>query len=317
MRRRLGLALYLLVAARCAAFAAPPPASVEISVGQFVSTLRQLEAGLAHLEQDPAGAPVLLTKIPDAWHVRAESQSFEVPAAWVRDELGEFAEKHELSTLADMRLRIAALRAEAETYGAAPADRGAAKSYLRDILARREFAEVRGETTFDRLRARIRNWIIRVLLGSLGSSSFSNISRYLVYALVLFAVLALAYWTWKRMVEDSRFDGLLPGGVPVSAKRWRVWLEEARAAAERGLLRDAVHLAYWAGISYLEEHGAWRPDQARTPREYLRLLPTGSQHHATLAALTRQFEVTWYGAQAADSESFERVLGELEKLGCQ
>ena len=79
----------------------------------------------------------------------------------------------------------------------------------------------------------------------------------------------------------------------------------------------AVNLAYWGGISFLEESGMWRPDQARTPREYLRLLPADSQHRATLSTLTRQLEVTWYGNQQASPDTFSETLIHLEELGCR
>jgi hypothetical protein len=112
-------------------------------------------------------------------------------------------------------------------------------------------------------------------------------------------------------------ETVVPAALPVSAKQWRVWLKEAHTAAAQGLWREAVHLAYWAGISFLEESGMWRPDKARTPREYLRLLPSGSEHSSTLNTLTRQLEVTWYGTQAAGPETFSETLTNLEKLGCQ
>jgi hypothetical protein len=105
--------------------------------------------------------------------------------------------------------------------------------------------------------------------------------------------------------------------MPVSARGWRIWLAEARAAAQSGNWRDAVHLAYWAGISLLETQGAWRPDSARTPREYLRLIPEANPHRPTLSSLTRKFELVWYGGQPADEQVFAQTLEELEKLGCR
>jgi Domain of unknown function (DUF4129) len=55
---------------------------------------------------------------------------------------------------------------------------------------------------------------------------------------------------------------------------------------------------------------------ARTPREYLRLLPAGNPHQQSLRALTVQFEAVWYSMQKADQEQFERTITELERLGC-
>ena len=110
---------------------------------------------------------------------------------------------------------------------------------------------------------------------------------------------------------------VIPTDLPVSAKEWAIWLAEARAAAAKGEWRDAIHLAYWAGISFLERQGFWKPDRARTPREYLRLLSASSEHRETLAALTRIFELAWYAKRGAGEADFSRTLAELEKLGCR
>jgi hypothetical protein len=139
----------------------------------------------------------------------------------------------------------------------------------------------------------------------------------LVWSLVGVAVLALAWFVYREMKRNARLETIMPEVLPVSAKQWRVWLEEAQAAAAKGLWRDAVHLAYWGGISFLEESGMWRPDQARTPREYLRLLPADSHHREALSTLTRQLEVTWYGNQPAGSETFADTLTHLEEMGCR
>ena len=102
-----------------------------------------------------------------------------------------------------------------------------------------------------------------------------------------------------------------------SARSWRSWLAEAREAADRQNWRNAIHLAYWAGISFLESGGAWKPNRARTPREYLRLLSSRNPKHPALSALTRKFELVWYGDRAAVETDFQETLGQLERLGCR
>jgi hypothetical protein len=118
------------------------------------------------------------------------------------------------------------------------------------------------------------------------------------------------------IVRGSELEGVELANLPVSAKEWVVWLAEARAAAAKGEWRDAIHLAYWAGISFLERQGMWKPDKARTPREYLRLLGT-NEYRETLNALTRIFELAWYANRGASERSFSETLQELEKLGCR
>jgi hypothetical protein len=60
----------------------------------------------------------------------------------------------------------------------------------------------------------------------------------------------------------------------------------------------------------------WKPDRARTPREYLRLLSSSSEHRETLTALTRIFELAWYAKRGASERTLSQTLEALEKLGC-
>jgi hypothetical protein len=150
----------------------------------------------------------------------------------------------------------------------------------------------------------------------MGSSSIPTISRMLVDALIGLAVVMLAWWMYRIVRTGAARETILAGPPPVSSKGWAVWLAEARAAANGGRWRDAIHLSYWCGIAFLEGQGVWRPDRARTPREYLRLLPSSSEHRPTLDALTRAFERVWYGMQDADADAFAQAQAQLKKLGC-
>ena len=94
------------------------------------------------------------------------------------------------------------------------------------------------------------------------------------------------------------------------------WLDEARREAAGANWRNAVRLTYWSGIAFMEAQGAWRPDRARTPREYTRLLPPSSEHAPTLSALTRVFERVWYGTERVDRVQYDEALAQLKKLGC-
>jgi len=84
--------------------------------------------------------------------------------------------------------------------------------------------------------------------------------------------------------------------------------------AEQGLWREAIHFLYWAAIARLESRRMWPADRARTPREYLRLLPAADPRLGKLATLTRSFERTWYGGREAgfsDFEAAEKLAAEL------
>ncbi|HKR96673.1 MAG TPA: DUF4129 domain-containing protein, partial [Candidatus Angelobacter sp.] len=66
-----------------------------------------------------------------------------------------------------------------------------------------------------------------------------------------------------------------------------------------------------------EEHGAWKPNRARTPREYLRLIGSRAAQYPVLASLTRKLEHVWYGYGEAAESDFHDTLSQLEKLGCR
>jgi hypothetical protein len=213
--------------------------------------------------------------------------------------------------------RIEALKADAQAFQQVQSDTASVRATLDQILARGEFHQVHGPTWLDRLKFKVLAWIFGLISRFFSSSSVPVVGRVFVWSLVSIAVIVLAFFIYRTMKQNARMETIMPEVLPVSAKQWRVWMEEAQAAGANGLWRDAVHLAYWAGISFLEENGMWRPDQARTPREYLRLLPATSEHRSTLSTLTRQFEVTWYGNQQAGPEAFAEALTYLENLGCR
>jgi len=66
----------------------------------------------------------------------------------------------------------------------------------------------------------------------------------------------------------------------------------------------------------LEHQGTWKPDRARTPREYLNLMVAASEQREALAALTQIFELAWYAKRKADAGIFAQMMQALERLGC-
>jgi hypothetical protein len=159
--------------------------------------------------------------------------------------------------------------------------------------------------------------MIRVWRRLFSFSVIPTVGEYFVYALIAAAALALLYLVYVGILRNPDFEGVVPRDLPVSAKEWTIWLSEARAAAARGDWRGAIHLAYWAGISFLEREGFWKPDRARTPREYLHLISPQNERRETLTALTRIFELAWYAKRESTEQTFAQTLAELEKLGCR
>ncbi len=209
------------------------------------------------------------------------------------------------------------LRSEAASFQRRPSDESKKRVLLNGILAGPEFQDLHGPTWLDRLKQRILEALIRMLGRIFRSSAIPTIGNVVVYGFMALAMLAVAYWMYRTIRNNAGMDEIVPHILPVSSKGWKLWMNEARLAAEQGNWREAIHLAYWCGISFLEAQELWRPDVARTPREYLRLLPAASEHRPTLGALTRTFELIWYGKQQADARAFSEALAQLEKLGCQ
>ena len=302
--------LCLSAAASAAAFGRP------FSVPEYTAELDRLSNLANQVRDDSHAADAALEELRGDWKVESDGQVFDINKAAVVDQFEKLKKNSDRDT-GNLLERLATMKADAQAFQQTPVDSSSARSTLTQILARSEFHQVHGPTWFDRLKTRIISWIVRMLTVAFGSSSAPVVGRVFVWLLVASAVTTLAWFIYREMKRNARMETIMPEVLPVSAKQWRVWLAEAQAAAAKGLWRDAVHLAYWGGISFLEESGMWRPDQARTPREYVRLLPADSHYRTALSTLTRQLEVTWYGDRPAGADTFAETLNHLEELGCR
>ena len=65
---------------------------------------------------------------------------------------------------------------------------------------------------------------------------------------------------------------------------------------------------------HLERRRAWRHNPSRTPREYVRLLKTGSAEQRELRGLTSALEQSWYGQREANAEEFGAAKESFERL---
>jgi hypothetical protein len=292
--------------------AAPAP----LTLAQYIQALDDSLSVVRDIKGDPQRAAYLAHNLPAAWNVEADGKIFEVSTEGIRRDLGAWQKKPETAGLDLILQHLETLRYQAAAYETPAPEIASRRSRLNDILARSEFRNVHGQTWIDRLKQRLTELLIRLLTRMFSSSAIPVISDILVYGLIGLAVLALAYWMYRSVRNSARLETIMPVSIPVSAKQWPIWIAQARAAAAGGQWADAIHLAYWGGISFLEAQGSWRADKARTPREYLRLLPATSAHQPTLRALTMRLEGVWYGMQTAGADGFQETLAELERLGC-
>jgi len=323
MSRRPAAAAGLLVLAL--ALCAPAQQSdepVPLTLEGYQAELERIAAGLERLSQHPQQAPALRASIAERWTIATSSRNFQSDNNWLRYALIGFERakpEERASTLRALRERLAGMRAEAQAYAAAPAADPGAAERLRSILARHEFREVRGPSAWDKLKARIARFVYDLLERILSKiPARPQVGQTVVWVIIAVAAALLALWLYRRLRRRDRAPEqreIIP--FAPSAKNWRRWLAEARAAAERGDWRDAVHLAYWSAISRLEEDGAWVPDRARTPREYLRLLSEASGNRSVLTDLTGRFEAIWYGNRPAGPPEFQAAVAGIERLQCR
>jgi hypothetical protein len=290
-----------------------------LSISDYEAELDRLSTLAANVASDPHACLDAARKLPPQWDVSDGNQTFRIDTTYIRAELEGAGLKPDGDAAGKLSNRLAALKADAEAFDQSPQDASASHAQINSILSRHEFRNVHKPrvTLMDRIKQWLGDLILRILKKLFGVSSISTIGKVTVWIIVGIAVLALAFWIYKIMKRNAGVESFMPEVIPVSAKEWSKWMAEAQAAAAAGNWREAIHLSYWAGISFLEERGMWRPDKARTPREYLRLLAPSSEYRGALSTLTREFEVIWYGYKEAGPESYSDTLAHLENLGCR
>ncbi len=315
-RRLLVLWLLFLWSASIAELEPARPQTGTLTVSEYIAELDGLASTAKQLAH-PEEVPKLLNNIPPAWRIQTAQRTFEVRSEWLRQDLNDWQRRPSQEIRDRIFARLQILRSEAASFQGSPRDVSQKRLLLNGILAGREFQNIHGPTWLDRFKQRVLELLLKLLGRVFQSSAIPMIGNVVVYGLMALALLAVAYWMYRTIRNNAGLETILPHPLPVSSRGWKLWMTEARLAADGGNWRDAIHLAYWCGISCLEAQGLWRPDTARTPREYLRLLPSSSEHRETLGTLTRTFELVWYGTQEADANAFSETLAQLEKLGCQ
>jgi hypothetical protein len=291
----------------------------EIALEEYITELRTasmaLEGGSSTSIHD------FRLSLPSEWLVQIDGQMMSVKTDWLVAALLAKENAPNVSTgqLQQSRQRLAALREAAEAL-LAPADGvdlGQSRAHVDRILRDREFQGSHEPSWLDTMKARVFAWISRHLerlFGRMGISA--SVGNAIAWTLVSLVALLLAFWAVRSMIAAAARSDLDLRGVTPAGQDWRFWAREARAAAELGDYRTAIHAAYWTAVAQLEENHLLPGDRSRTPRESLRLVQRGSAAYGPLAHLTRRFELTWYGYRAASSTDWEDARKQLETLEC-
>ena len=287
-----------------------------LTIPEYRTELQRLLADAQELNNSGT-VPGSLEHLPPSWRVHTVKHDFEISSEGLRRDIRRYQSQKNIANASAIRARLESLRGEIDGFELAPPEISTQRGALNGILAQREFNDVHGPTRMDLLKRWMLEKIFQALRRLLGFVAIPTVGEYFEYALIAAAALALLYLVYVSILRNPDFEEVVPRDLPVSAKEWTIWLSEARAAAARGDWRDAIHLAYWAGISFLEREGFWKPDRARTPREYLHLISPQNGKRETLTALTRIFELAWYAKRESSEQTFIQTLAELEKLGCR
>jgi hypothetical protein len=308
----------LLAVASCTCAAAE---NNDLTLPQYIDRLQQYESQVRGLAQSPQGAKNLYASIPLELSVNTPNGTMPVPTDFLRDALIRFQEtgpKVKPEIISRLVQRLESLREEAAEYqnpAGIPSD---ARVKLDTILSAREFSQVHGPSALELLRDRILAWIDRLLRkASPHVPEVADLGQIVIWIFIAGSCASLAVWLYR--ISRSGIYGK-PREIVLfspSDKTWRTWLAEASAEAASGRWREAIRLSFWAAVSKLEAEGVWRPDRARTPREYLHAIPASSSAKLSFGLLTRKFETVWYGAVAASAEEYGQFVAELEKIGCR
>jgi hypothetical protein len=319
--RRLAILLFILLQSGLLCSASPLPCA---TAAQYRALLVHVEQQVEqHVEQQAQPPDVswaeLADTVPAQCEFAAGGRNFHLSNFELRRQLREIGHKPaeraaRLNALQDdLRQRLGGIDAYER-----PVDPTAIPK-LQTILRQRQFRQVGGQNASELLKqwafGMLKKILSRIFKDPAQVVLGSKIIAWTLCILVAgFILLRLYRWAMRERPPEAVRE-VIP--FAPSSQGWRDWLRQARAAVERGELREAVHAAYWAAISHLESSGAWRPDRARTPREYLRLMKPSDPALLLLADLTRDFEVVWYGNHPPALTEWESFLAKVERIGCR
>lgn len=262
----------------------------------------------------------LRSSLAPVWYVRVGNSRVPVSTEPITSELRKLEVRPEdaAKIIRDLNSRLTAMR----TAAAALEDAGqrknaeAARARLDKILARKEFQGAKGPSAADLLLARINRWIVEKLARLFTRLHIgAKTGNALAWGVIILAFLSLCFMVWRWLSGKPPIAESVPTAkaAPSDARQWVV---EALAAADRADFREAIHCAYWAAVTKLEDMNVLARDRARTPRESLRLLEHHPNEERMLRGLTTHFELIWYGYRPVSPNDWSHVKEQLEKMGC-
>lgn len=297
----------------CATDTAAQPDSIDSA--EFARQLETLAERIG--TTTPEQIRDVIASIPPSWTVRHDGEPWHVSNAWIVRALEDARRNPQKweQTRNSLRARLHAAGAEAAAVRTGQAtDVASARRIATDVLSRDEFRRNASESAIQRLRERILDWILATW-EKLGGNRIGTrrATTVLAWVAALSALAALTWWLLSHVLGPSGRSGLALTAPPARRRNARAWARDAAAAQDP---RETVRCAYRAAVICLEEEGAWRTDDTRTPREHLRLLSSSHRRRPVFADVARRFEEVWFGARTATVDDTRTVLSRLEELGC-
>ena len=320
MRRGLTLVVLSLacVASPVTPAAAQSSASPTLSHAQFLAELSRL-SGLVGAADNAAAAGEIAATVPERWRVTLQDQEIDVDARWLTAALGQAArgKDHWQRTRAAALQRLALIQQESSAAASTIRSQSDARATLTTILHGDEFQQSAASRWRERLQQRVGRWLedLWARLGG-GSGAGRNAALVLAWTAALGALIGLVVLLARSVADRPRHAVLSLAGRTAIHPRARELALQALEAARAGNGREAVRWGYRSALARLEEQGAWRVDDTRTPREYLPLLRANDSRRTLLFDLTRRFERIWYGNRPVEPDDASRVTAQLEELGC-
>jgi Domain of unknown function (DUF4129) len=321
MRTRIFLAVVMV--ASCLPCCAQSPTGSEASaVGNAEFDLQSYRRELSRIEetsQNVKDIRDLRRSLPDSWTVKDGDRIYRVPTKEIADALAQIEhDPKKTEVAAELKSRLQAMQhhAAALALPSSGPTAGEADAKLAKILERGEFQAAAGPSGWDLLKARINRWIFEHILRLLRLLHIREKTGNLIaWAVIVVAVVLLFYVVYVRLFRVSKGVRFKAELEPANTDA-RHWAQEALAAAEKGDYREAIHCAYWATVARLEDLRVLPMDRSRTPRESLRLLEQHPREQSVLGAITRNFELIWYGYRPASATEWAGAKEQMEKLGC-
>jgi hypothetical protein len=305
------------------AVAASADTTKQTDLSGFIGDIQDLAKRIDATEASGEGRAIA-SELPGAWHVRQGDDEYTVNSEWIAAPLRQ-AGTHPAdwpktrATLVEHlnQMRDEAMSLQEGEEDNARGEKGAqtktvdAHAALKDVLALSEFKQREESRWNDEIRRRLNQWITDMLDRlPITRGATAAVSKAFAWIASIGALIALAIYLWRaRLPRRSITPLALDVPRPTSAE----WAARAYAALRAGDAREAMHCGYHAVLFRLEEQGVWHVDDARTPREYVHLLPAQDARRAAFIDLTRHFEQTWYGSRAADGPG---LIKNLETFGC-